>query len=177
MLEVALDLVPPAQVEEEGQRVNIQSSSYKYGNLTGGSSGSLQQSKSNCKSRPLNKRMEKWTFDDVIGSLLLFFFGCNKHTNPPQWPNSAAVAAGGVENTKFHETAHKHEFCFFVVCFKRIQKPQGWRLGWRCDSGKWTAPGPYRRRWNFQPGSEGPRRAAYKKIIHSVCLSNHKYSN
>lgn len=46
VLEVALDLVPPAEVEEEGQRVNIQSSSKKYGDLTGGRSGSLRPNKS-----------------------------------------------------------------------------------------------------------------------------------
>lgn len=55
VLEVALDLVPPAQVEEEGQRIDIQSSTNKYGNLTGGSSGSLQHNKSDHKSRPLWK--------------------------------------------------------------------------------------------------------------------------
>lgn len=35
MLEVSLDLVPSAQVEKEGQRVNVERSSDEYGNLTG----------------------------------------------------------------------------------------------------------------------------------------------
>lgn len=35
MLEVSLDLVSSAEVEKEGQRVNVESSSDEYGNLTG----------------------------------------------------------------------------------------------------------------------------------------------
>lgn len=47
-----------------------------------------------------------------------------------------------------------------VCC--RIQKPRWWRWGWKCDSGRWTEPNPCRRRWNSQPRSEGPQRAAWK---------------
>lgn len=35
MLEVSLDLVPSAEVEKEGERVNVESSSDEYGKLTG----------------------------------------------------------------------------------------------------------------------------------------------
>lgn len=35
MLEVSFDLVPPAEVEEEREWVNVESSSDEYGNLTG----------------------------------------------------------------------------------------------------------------------------------------------
>lgn len=37
VLEVPLDLVPPAEVEEEGEGVNVHRSSNEYGNLTGSS--------------------------------------------------------------------------------------------------------------------------------------------
>lgn len=35
VLEVSLDLVPSAEVEKEGERVNVESSPDEYGNLTG----------------------------------------------------------------------------------------------------------------------------------------------